>query len=512
MKKLLLFTAFMFMSANVSHAYLWTNDLRTLFQNGQANIYVMNVRTFSAVDTNNDEIIQLENGETPGTFTGAMKRLDTLQMSGINTIHLLPITPVGKLKALGTAGSLYAMDDFSSINPQLDDKMNYVPVYQEAKQFIEEAHKRGIRVIVDLPACGSYDMSLRRPELFEKDESGNTISPSDWKDVRLFKVQNANGTLNDAVYSAHTAFVDMVKDLGADGIRADVATIKPYEFWKKLIDYARRDDKEFLFVAEASPEWRESVSKYAQFTPYDKLMSAGFDGYLGDFMNYSKFQNTSQLFEASKQATKLSEKLGEKKSIILNFATHDDLSPVLVNPNYPMQILWLSAVLPGNMYFVNGFMSDDSFVYNYANKKAEKTYTDNPVYYVHGGKLDIFNYSRRPGGKNPNFSREYAMASMFKDKAKFMLDTEPNILKTSNPNIFAYEYKSGDYKLIVMLNHSTATEQTGTLAYHGIESFNRLLPVKRAYGEVSYQSGKFNLKLAPSDIAIFLCAKQTGQN
>ena len=50
------------------------------------------------------------------SVVSAKEKLAQLAKEGINTIYLLPITPVGKLKALGTAGSLYAMDDFSTIN------------------------------------------------------------------------------------------------------------------------------------------------------------------------------------------------------------------------------------------------------------------------------------------------------------------------------------------------------------------------------------------------------------
>ena len=148
---------------------VWINDLRTIFDKNQAIIMAVNIRTFNANDKNNNEIIEIEKGETPGNFVNAVQRLDGLKKLGINTIHLLPITPVGKVKAIGTAGSLYAISSFNEINPQLDDKTNNLTVKQEAANFIRECHKRGIRVIIDLPSCGSYDMYLANPNLFETD-------------------------------------------------------------------------------------------------------------------------------------------------------------------------------------------------------------------------------------------------------------------------------------------------------------------------------------------------------
>mgnify|MGYP003288948366 CR=1 FL=1 len=91
------------------------DGLRTMFLNNKATICGINIRNFNAKDTNGNGII--DNKEESGTFINAVERLDEFQELGINTLHVLPITPVGKLKALGTAGSVYAMSSFDSINP-----------------------------------------------------------------------------------------------------------------------------------------------------------------------------------------------------------------------------------------------------------------------------------------------------------------------------------------------------------------------------------------------------------
>ena len=249
-----------------------TNNLRNMFINNESVIYVINMRTFGAKDANNDEIIDIEKGEEPGYFTNAIQNLDALASIGINTIHLLPITPVGKIKSLGTAGSLYAMSDFASINPQLKDPKSKLTLEDQAKLFFDECHKRNIRVIVDLPSCGSYDLYIKNPNLFVLDRKQQPVVPADWTDVRLFKTQNEDGSLNQDLLDYHKKFVDYFMSLGADGIRADVATIKPYEFWDKLIKYARAKDPEFLFLAESSNSWNSPVSEYAVFTNYQKLL------------------------------------------------------------------------------------------------------------------------------------------------------------------------------------------------------------------------------------------------
>ena len=106
-----------------SFAYAKGN-IREQFANNEAIIYTLNIRNFASVDKNFDGIIEVEKGDKIGTFVGAKAKLKELSRQGINTIYLLPITPVGKLKALGTAGSLYSMDEFNKIAPELDDLSN----------------------------------------------------------------------------------------------------------------------------------------------------------------------------------------------------------------------------------------------------------------------------------------------------------------------------------------------------------------------------------------------------
>ena len=172
------------------------NDLRTLFLTNKANICGINLRTFNAKDTNGNEII--DEDEESGNFINAIERLDEIQALGVNTLHVLPITPVGKLKSLGTAGSLYAISDFQTINHQLVDLTSPLTPMEQAKLFVEECHKRGIKVIIDLPSCGAYDLFLTRPELFIKDKKQLSIVPTDWTDVRLLNTGN-NEALNDDV-------------------------------------------------------------------------------------------------------------------------------------------------------------------------------------------------------------------------------------------------------------------------------------------------------------------------
>ena len=283
---------------------------------------------------------------------------------GVNTVYLLPITKTGKLKALGTAGSLYALDSFEKLNPQLDDKSNPMSVEQEAKMFFDEAHRLGLRVIVDIPSCGSYDMSLEKPDLFIKDKNGNAVVPADWTDVRLFKMYDENGKLNSTLVENYKSMITMLQNLGADGIRADVAAIKPYEFWKEVIDYARLKDPQILFIAEACPTWTNPIKQWGDYTSVEKLLEAGFDGYYGDWANFDEITKSKDIFKRIKSDMKISKQFNNQKTTMASFATHDQQS-VIVRGGLPMweMITWLNITLAMNPYFLDGYVTGDNYIY-----------------------------------------------------------------------------------------------------------------------------------------------------
>lgn len=427
------------------------DGLRTMFLNNKAIICGVNIRNFNAKDTNNNGII--DSTEESGNFINAIERLDEIKEAGVNVLHVLPITPVGKLKALGTAGSVYAMADFSSINPQLVDKNSGLTPLEQAKLFVEECHKRGIKVVIDLPSCGAYDLFLTNPELFIKDKKQLSIVPTDWTDVRLLNA-GKNDNLNQDVLDAHKRFVDMVLAIGADGIRADVATIKPYKFWVEIIEYSRKNNPEFLYLAEASDSWREPPSKYAEFTPYDKLLEAGFDGYYGSFFNLKDWKTAEPFFEHIKFNKKLLTSYPDDKSVILSFTTHDEVSPIILHgERFSVMIAWLEATLPFNPYFIDGFQTGDDYLYPWANVKAKQTETDDDYYFVHRGKLDIFNFSRKPEGKN-----EFVKAN-FKEAFRFRTENSNLIskgtftpLKVDKEKVFAFSRSYQGECIIVIGN------------------------------------------------------------
>lgn len=491
----------------------WVNDLRTLFISNRAVIYALNVRSFNARDNNKNDIIEIEQNEKRGTFLSAISRLDELTAMGINTVYLLPVTPTGKLKALGTAGSLYALDSFNTLNMQLDDPDNKASVFDEAALFVQEAHKRGLRVMVDMPSCGSYDLSLERPDLFVADKSGKTIVPSDWTDVRLFKVYTNDGKLNRELLDAYKSFVDLMLSLDIDGIRADVAAIKPYEFWKELIDYTRSKSPQFLFLAEASPSWTNPAQGYTPYTSLDKLLEAGFDGHYGDYGNFQNVKKSKEFSMLVQNNVLISKKYNNQKSTIASFATHDQLSPMLIGGQpYWEMLLWLNVTLPSNSYFLDGFPTGDTYIYKYENRKAPLTYTDDDIYFVHRGKFDIFNFSRKPGGPNKELYDQFVRAMKFKYWAKAILIQGDFVsLCSDNKSVFAFSRNFREDSVVVVGNLDNTNNQAATIRIPKLSPQTFISPSK-IKTPPTVKRGKIEVKLQPYEIQVFVLTKEQPQN
>lgn len=503
-KKLLLGVFIFLLCANKSFcAQAWVNDLKSLYLSNSAIIYAVNIRTFNANDVNGNGIIEENLGEERGTFINAIKRLDEIASLGVNTVALLPVTKTGKLKALGTAGSLYAPAEFNELNPQLKSPDSKLTLNEEMKKFVQECHRRNIRVIVDLPACASYDLYLKNPELFKKDKVQNPIIPNDWTDVRLLD-GGTNDKINKEVYNLYLSFIDLMAEMDVDGIRANVAGLKPASFWKKMIDETRRVNPQFLFLAEASSS-DKSPSNVTSFTNMDALLDAGFDGYYGQYSNLKDWKTAGELYSHVRADIALSKKYSGSKKVLGNFSTHDQISPILINGvNYSRMITWLSATLPMNSYFTDGFATGDTYIYPLANKKAPQSFTDDDYYFVHRGQLDIFNLSRKPLGKRYDLLQDFMISNRFKVIARDILTNGSFVtLRTNTSCIFAYARSFDNTSIIVIGNLDFKTTQEATVFVPKMNNKLASIPIK-LNSIPTVQNGKIKTNLEPGEIQVLM--------
>ncbi|MBQ2872187.1 hypothetical protein IJE86_10840, partial [bacterium] len=377
----------------------------------------------------------------------------------------------------------------------------YAPTsrYGEPKDFmyfIDECHKKDIRVMLDLPSCASCDLYESRPELMAHERNGNAKTPQGWNDIRMFNpwADESKKTLNPHLIELHKQFVDMCIDLKVDGIRADVARAKPSEFWDIIIPYSHSKDPNFAWLAEtytyedASPQLNMMYDR-----PKDSL-KAGFDTYYGQYHIFNEWTKAGELTDYVKKNLKMSNEKGMEKgkSVIGSFATHDDISPMFHGgADYCNLTTGLQATLPMlNPYFVDGFQSGDEYLYSYENAYSYEQTDDKRKHDVHRGKLDLFNHSRKPGGKHPEIGE--FMKSMMKlrkehedviTKGSFIpLNTDEN----TDDQIISYARHLDGKTLLVIANRDVNNRQKGLVEVPGLKPGTKLKNIAPQYGQNSY--------------------------
>lgn len=202
-------------------------------------IYEVPVRAFA--DSNGDGI---------GDFGGLTEKLDYLQDLGVTAIWTLPFFP-SPLRDDG-----YDIADYKNINPIYGN-------LEDFKKLLDEAHQRGIRVIIELIVNHTSD----RHPWFQRARSAPKGSPERdfyvWSDtpdkfqeVRIiFKdFENSNWAW-DPVAKAYYwhRFYSHQPDLNYESLEVQEAVLEVVDFWLEMgVDGLRMDAVPYLCVKEGT--------------------------------------------------------------------------------------------------------------------------------------------------------------------------------------------------------------------------------------------------------------------
>ena len=202
-----------------------------------------------------------------GTFAAAQTHLPRLAEMGVDIIWLMPIHPIGELNRKGTLGSPYAVRDYRAVNPDFGTEAEF-------RAFVDEAHRLGMKVILDWVANHSaYDNPLTQthPEWYTRSPEGALMSPvgTDWSDVADldFSQPGLRQYMTESL-------VYWVREYGIDGYRADVAGYVPLDFWETaraelervkpvflLAEWEERDLHARAFDATYAWKWKEAIQR-----------------------------------------------------------------------------------------------------------------------------------------------------------------------------------------------------------------------------------------------------------
>lgn len=192
-------------------------------------MYEVNIRAFSSA----------------GNFQGVIDRLDNIKALGVNTIWLMPIHPVGQIKAVPPLGSPYSVKDYMSVNPEFGD-------LTKLRELVDKAHAKDMAVIIDWVANHTaWDNAwiTEHKSWYLQNGSGTILPPRpEWQDVAQL-----NFSSTDMRKAMIRAMKYWVLQANIDGFRCDYADGPPATFWKQALDALKSiKGRKLILLAEGS--------------------------------------------------------------------------------------------------------------------------------------------------------------------------------------------------------------------------------------------------------------------
>lgn len=184
---------------------------------------------FASVPNREDAVIYQVNMRAfsqSGNFAGVTARLDSIKAIGVNVLYLMPIYPVGVVKAVN---SPYAVKDYTAVNPEFG-------TLADLRTLVDGAHARGLSVMLDWVANHtSYDnaWTTTHSDWYLRDAAGNILPPPNTTYTDVAQLDFSNSAMRLAMISAMKSWVYTAN---VDGFRCDYADPIPADFWKQATD------------------------------------------------------------------------------------------------------------------------------------------------------------------------------------------------------------------------------------------------------------------------------------
>jgi glycosidase len=359
-------------------------------------IYQVNIRSFSE----------------EGNILGVTKRIDSIKSLGANVIYLMPIYPVGELRSIN---SPYCIKDYSVVSQEFGS-------LADLRMFVEEAHKRGIAVILDWVAnhtAFDHVWTEKNKHWYMQDSTGNIINPPghNWRDVAQLDFSN-----QDMRLEMIKTMKNWVLTANIDGFRCDYSDGPPYDFWKQAIDTLRNISGHKLLL----------MSEGRRRDHYE----AGFDYNFG----FVFFNNLKRIFERDRSVKTIEdlnisdyEGAKEEQQIIRYTSNHD----VNSSDGTPLDLFGGEK---GSIaaFIITAYMKSVPMIYN--GQEVGLPY-----------KLTFpFTSTTIDWSVNPEITKEYKKIISFRNES--MAIKRGSLSSFSSDDICAFIKKHEDEEVLILVN------------------------------------------------------------
>jgi glycosidase len=178
-----------------------------------------------------------------GNLDGVTAQLDRLRDLGVTILWTMPIHPIGEKCRKGQFGSPYSIKDYYAVDT------NYGTI-DDFKRLVAEAHKRHMKVIMDLVANHTAwdSVMMAHPEFYKQNAKGKVVPPvPEWTDVAGLNYRNPQ--LREYMIAMMKYWV---QTCDTDGFRCDVASNVPTDFWETARAELEGIKPDIIMLAEAS--------------------------------------------------------------------------------------------------------------------------------------------------------------------------------------------------------------------------------------------------------------------
>lgn len=197
-----------------------------------------------------------------GTLRATATHLPYIADLGATIVYLSPINVHGYPSVFGPT-TPYEIKDYDRIDPEYGSEA-------DLKALVEQAHKLGLKVIMDIVFAHSANdcVLLNRPGFYQRTPDGKLI-------MSRWKTPMPDYTNPQVREYFRDNMLHWIRDVGLDGFRCDVAGGVPVDFWDQAREAMDKVDPNVIMLAEADvPEQQLKAFDISYNFPYYSALTA----------------------------------------------------------------------------------------------------------------------------------------------------------------------------------------------------------------------------------------------